>query len=158
MTPRITFKLNQPIPTFIFEGKVDGNMFNIICYERLPGRKERYEESEFAIYVWGIGYVKRIKNSGLFYGSIEETENGSVVSGYFGISRGIKYSLILFLVILVPGFFRFSQGRFEVSAYDIAGTVSALFLVFVGLHYFLEASYRKAILDFLRGLFEDVLL
>jgi len=158
LTPQVIFRLDQTVPIFTFEGKVNDSTFDIICYERLPGYRTKYSESEFGIYMGIVGYVQRIRNSGVFHGNIQETQTGAIISGYFGVSRGIGYSVSLFLIITFFVLMEKLNSDFSVNICDAVTMISVLFLLFVGFHYFFEMPYRKAIADFLHGLFEDVAL
>ncbi|MBL8098459.1 MAG: hypothetical protein JNK81_04720 [Anaerolineales bacterium] len=100
----------------------------------------------------GIGFILiplTMDTSPVFYGKVIKDETGAVIKGHFGIPFPIMALLGVFpLVLFAKLFSRFQEALLVVSLFLVIWSISRL-IEFV--------SERKAILDFLKGLFFDVI-
>lgn len=133
---------------FTFEGSYEGNFFKIQAHARNPTGEDLFPPATVR-----IGFLQSpfpIETSPVFYGRVfDREEGGALIQGHFGIPFPALGSLCT-LIILAAG-----------KAYPAWGTFSftlSLFFLVLSIETLVEFHIeRKAILDFLQGLFYDAI-
>ncbi len=141
-------KKKQDGEYYIFYGSYWGNYFKIQGHQMNPDGTDAFPnegEVRFAIFSFPI----RIETSPSFYGRVFDDEAGSIIRGHFGLPF-IILSLVCFLIIYFITWLLPKLANVTL--------IFALFFLMWSLFSIIEfIMERKAIIDFLKGLYFDVI-
>jgi len=140
--------MRQRSQFFTFEGSDQGNYFKIQGHLRNPDGQDAFPNK---IYI-GIAFIRiplRIETSPTFYGRVFDDADGAIIRGHFAIPFPILALVIVLLLFLFgvvyPVWLKLSLW---ISLCLIAWSLVSL-VEFI--------TERQGILDFLKGLFADVI-
>jgi hypothetical protein len=133
---------------YTFQGNHKGNYFQIQCHFCNPDGKDAFPNESW-LSVGPIRIPFRIETSPNFYGRVFDDAGGSYIQGHFGIPAPtlalIGVPFILFLRKMVP----------PLDGLSFFFMIALIFFAVFGMNeYYIE---RKGIIDFLKGLFGDVI-
>lgn len=134
---------------FTFEGSYEGNYFVLQGHLRNANREDAFPNTSH-VRVAFIRIPVRTETSPTFYGRVfDEGENGAIIKGHFGVP------FPTFALMCALALFGIAKYYPEWSGISIA---LALFLIMWSVMGLVEFSTeRKGLIDFLHGLFYDVI-
>jgi hypothetical protein len=134
---------------FTFDGSYNGNYFVLQGHLRNSNGDDAFPNTSYL----GIAFIRipvKIETSPTFYGSVfDDGDNGAIIKGHFGVPFPI-FALICVLVLLgVAKFYpEWSELLIGFSIFLIIWSIMSLIEF---------ATERKGIINFLEGLFYDVI-
>ena len=143
-----SFIIRHRESSFSFEGSYSGNYFRLQGHFINSDGEDAFPNKTSV----GIGFIRlpvRIETSPTFYGRVRDTDNGSIIKGHFGFPFPI---LSLFLVLIL---FIFAMFYPAINGVVLGFATFLLVWSVFSLPEFI--TERKGIMDFLKGLFSDVI-
>lgn len=132
---------------FTFSGTYKANYFKIQSHLRNPDGNDAFP-SNSSIRIAFVRIPLNLETSPIFYGRVFDDDQGSVLRGHFGFPFPALLSLgVMILLVIGKIYPNLSEFAFGISLVMIVWAIFSL------IEFFTE---RKGIIDFLRGLFFDV--
>jgi len=134
---------------FTFEGAYEGNYFVLQGHLRNSNGDDAFPNTSYV----GIAFIRipvKTETSPTFYGRVfDDGENGAIIKGHFGIPFP---TFALTCVLILLGF-----AKFYPKWSDISIGLSFFLIIWSVMSLIEFTTERKGIIDFLKGLFYDVI-
>lgn len=143
------FNRRQQGQFFTFDGSYEENYFKIQGHLRNPNGEDAFP-NKVSIRIAFVRLPLRIETSPTFYGRVFDDENnGATIKGHFGIPFPTFALVCVLVVLLIAKIYpRFSEISLFFSIFLLIWSVTSI-IEFI--------TERKGIIDFLKGLFHDVI-
>ncbi len=133
---------------FTFEGSYNGFYMKIRCHLHDREGKHEFQQTGFISMLFFVLPI-RLDTSPTFYGWITDDEKGSIIRGHFGL----PYPIVTLLIAMAAIWITMSFPILEKLTFIVV--FFSLFMSITSIIGFIVE--RKAIIDFLKGLFFDVI-
>lgn len=143
------FMRQQKGQFFTFNGTYEGNYFILQGHLRNPDGEDAFPSTSY-INIAFIRIPLQTETSPTFYGRVfDDDDNGAIIKGHFGIP------FPTFALICVIGLLGFAKFYPKWSEYSL---IFSFFLIMRSIFSLIEfVTERKGIIEFLKGLFYDVI-